>query len=139
VKSNQGRLVDAARVTPLAENSARKMVDKLASAGQLRSSYLMRVLREGQIELFDHAFATLLQVDVEPLRKALYGASPHAVALACRAAGIDRAAFRTVFELCRRHSQSGSALSDQEQTEIQTIFSQMPKGDALQRLRATAG
>ena len=126
-------------LSPAADGSARKVIDKLASAGQLRASYLMRVLREGQIELFDHAFATLLQVDVEPLRKVLYGASPHPVALACRAAGIDRAAFRTVFELCRRHRQCGTVLSDLDQLEIQTIFSQMPKGDALQRLRATAG
>lgn len=98
----------------------------------------MRVLREGQTELFDHGIATLLQLDVEPMRKALYGASPHPVALACRAAGIDGSAFRTVFQLCRRHRPHAAALSDSEELEIRAIFSQVPKGDALQRLRAEA-
>jgi len=118
------------------EIGARRLIEKLARSGQLKASYLIRVLRQGQRELFDHGIATLLQLDVEPLRKALDGANPQSVALACRAAGIDRAAFPTVFELCRHHNPCGSRLSESEQTEIQSIFSHLPKGDALQRLRA---
>ena len=98
----------------------------------------MRVLREGQIDLFDHGIATLLQLDVEPLRRALYGKNPYLVALACRAAGIDRAAFLTVFRLSRRDRACGTALSESDQKEIQAVFSQVPKGDALQRLRGEA-
>ena len=127
-----------APLAPVSETSARKLVDKLANSGQLKASYLIRVLREGQMELFDHAFATLLQLDVEPVRKALYGENPHAVALACRAVGIDGAVFQTVFQLCRRHKPCEATLSDNDQREIRAIFSQVPKGDALERLRATA-
>jgi hypothetical protein len=127
-----------ADLAPLSETSARKLIEKLAGSGQLRASYLIRVLREGQIDLFDHGLATLLQLDVEPMRQALYGPSPHPIALACRAAGIDGAAFLTVFQLSRRHRPCGTALSDSDQREIQAIFSQLPKGDALQRLRAGA-
>lgn len=125
-------------VSLVSETSARKLIGKLASSGQLRASYLIRVLREGQMELFDHGLATLLELDVEPMRKALYGPSPRPVALACRAAGIDSSAFRTVFQLCRRHRQCGTMLSDSDEQEIRAIFSQVPKGDALQRLRAGA-
>jgi len=138
VNTDQGQLAEPAQLSPVSETSARKLIDKLAGSGQLRASYLIRVLREGQMELFDHGFATLLQLDVEPMRKALYGASPHPVALACRAAGIDRSAFLTVFQLCRRQRQCGTALSDSDERDIRAIFSQVPKGDALQRLRATA-
>ena len=127
-----------ARLAPVSETSARKLIDKLASSGQLKVSYLIRVLREGQMELFDHAFATLLQLDVEPVRKALYGENPHGVALACRAVGIDGSVFHTVFRLCRHHRQCGTVLSEAEQQEIQAIFRQVPKGDALERLRAAA-
>ena len=127
-----------APLSPVSETSARKLIDKLASSGQLRASYLIRVLREGQMELFEHAFATLLQLDVEPVRKALYGANPHGVALACRAVGIDGSVFQTVFQLCGHHRQCGTVLSDMDQQEIRAIFSQVPKGDALERLRAAA-
>ena len=138
MNTDQGQLAEPAQLSPVSETSARKLIDKLAGSGQLRASYLMRVLREGQMELFDHGFATLLQLDVEPMRKALYGASPHPVALACRAAGIDRSAFLTVFQLCRRHRQCGTVLSESDREEIQAIFSQVPKGDALERLRGQA-
>ena len=90
------------------------------------------------MELFDYGFATLLQLDVEPMRKALYGESPQPVALACRAAGIDGSAFLTVLQLCRRHRPCGTLLSESDQQEIRAIFSQVPKGDALQRLRTGA-
>ena len=138
LNSDQGLHTDTAQLSPVSETSARKLIDKLANAGELRASFLMRVLREGQIDLFDHGLATLLQLDVEPMRRALYGANPHFVALACLAAGIDRAAFLTVFQLCRRHRKCGTALSESDQKEIQAIFSQVPKGDALQRLRGQA-
>ena len=138
MSTEQGRNAVPARLSLVSETSARKLIDKLASSGQLRASYLIRVLREGQIELFDHGFATLLQLDVEPMRQVLYGPSPRPVALACRAAGIDGSAFQTVFQLCRGHRQCGTALSDSDEREIRAIFSQVPKGDALQRLRAEA-
>jgi hypothetical protein len=138
VNTEQGRNAVSAPLSLVSETSARKLVDKLASSGQLRASYLIRVLREGQIELFDHGFATLLQLDVEPMRQALYGPSPRSVALACRAVGIDGSAFRTVFQLCRRHRQCETGLSDTDEQDIRLIFSQVPKGDALQRLRAEA-
>ena len=138
VNTDQGQYAFPAQHLAVSETSARKLIHKLAGAGQLRASYLIRVLREGQMELFDHGFATLLQLDVEPMRKALYGPSPHPVALACRAVGIDRSAFLTVFQLCRRQRQCGTALSESDQQEILAIFCQLPKGDALQRLRGQA-
>jgi len=138
VTTEQGQNAVSAPLSLVSETSARKLIDKLAGSGQLRASYLIRVLREGQIELFDHGFATLLQLDVGPMRQALYGPSPRPAALACRAAGIDGSAFRTVFQLSRRHRGCGIALSQSDEQEIRVIFSQVPKGDALQRLRAEA-
>ena len=138
VNTEQARNAVLAPLSLVSETSARKLIDKLAISGQLRASYLIRVLREGQIELFDHGFAMLLQLDVEPMRQALYGQSPRSVALACRAVGIDGAAFRTVFELSRHYRQCGTRLSDTDEQEIRDIFIQVPKGDALQRLRAEA-
>jgi hypothetical protein len=138
VTVDQGQFANPTERSPVEELNARRLIDKLSQSGQLRASFLMRVLREGQMALFDHGIATLLQLDVEPLRKVLYGSSPHPVALACRAAGIDRSAFPTVYELCRHNKQCGTQLSESELSEIKAIFHQVPKGDALQRLRAAA-
>jgi uncharacterized protein (DUF2336 family) len=133
-----GRVAGSAEPPAMPDSSARKVTEKLASSGQLRASYLMRVLRQGQMELFDHGFATLLQLDVEPVRKALYRDSPQTLALACRAAGIDRSAFATVFQLCRHRKACTTVLSDSDHDAIQAIFALTPKGAALERLRAEA-
>jgi len=120
------------------EASAKKLIEKLSGSGQLRASFLIRVLHQGQMDLFDHGFAALLQIDVEALRRLLYHNNPNAVALACRAAGIDRSAFLTVFNLARRQRRVSTALSDSDQREIQVVFSQIQKADALQQLKAVA-
>ena len=84
---------------PITGINARKLVEKLHASGQLRASFLIRVLNQGQMELFEYAFAVLLNMEPETMRRALYGDNPMTVALACRAAGIDRSVFQTVFNL----------------------------------------
>jgi uncharacterized protein (DUF2336 family) len=120
------------------EASAQKLVAKLAVSGQLRASFLIRVLNQGQMELFEHGFATLLEMEVGCMRRALYGEDPMRVALACRAAGIDRSVFLTVFNLSRHHRGVTTTLSESDQSEILAIFSKIPRNDALQKLRSVA-
>ncbi len=69
---------------------ARRLIDKLHTAGQLKAGFLLRVLHQGQIDVFELAFAKLLHVDHPRMRAVLYESGPRPVALACRAVGIDR-------------------------------------------------
>ena len=123
---------------PVPEANAKTLVAKLFAAGQLRSSFLIRVLNQGEMEVFEHAFAALLGLDVEITRKALYGTSPTTVALACRAAGIDRSVFMTVWQLSRHHRRVTAQLSDSDQKQIWSVFSEFQKAEALDRLKAQA-
>jgi uncharacterized protein (DUF2336 family) len=120
---------------PVTAENAQKLVNKLHASGQLRASFLIRVLNQGQMELFDCAFAKLLNMDIETLRRALYGSNPQAVALACRAAGIDRSVFTTVFRLSRLHRRVTAELSPSDQKQIGAIFTQIKKTEALDRLK----
>lgn len=115
---------------------AAKLVDKLSAAGQLRAGFLLRVLHQGQIDLFELAFAKLLQMTLEQLRYVLYenGAAP--VALACRAVGIDRCVFSTVFKLSRQCRGRQQSLTAQEQGDVETIFKNFTKPDALNKVRS---
>ena len=62
----------------------------------------MRVLSQGQMDLFDLAFARLVGLDLGALPQALLREGVRLVALACRGAGIDRSVFATVFNLSRQ-------------------------------------
>ena len=52
-------------------DSAQKLIEKLAASGQLKAGFLMRVLSQGQIDLFDLAFARLLDVELRQLPRLL--------------------------------------------------------------------
>jgi uncharacterized protein (DUF2336 family) len=115
---------------------AQRLIDKLAISGQLRASFLLRVLHQGQIDLFDLAFARLLDIPLAEQRHKFYETSPKSVALACRAAGIDRCVFATVFNLSRQARNMRPVLSASELVEVQAVFASFTKAGALSELRA---
>ena len=106
--------LDAALADSMAEPPARpgaegpdvgelKLVDKLAAAGQLRPSYLMRVLKEHQLGLFEAALAKLGGFPLQDVHRAITSPDrPEFLALACAAVGIDRSVFPTLLELIRQ-------------------------------------
>lgn len=109
---------------------ARKLVEKLAVAGQLKPGFLLRVLQQGQIELFDVAFAKLLDLDAAAFRELFYRRGPRPVALACRAVGIDKCVFPTVFNLSRQARNINYILATEERREIDAIFGTFARSDA---------
>jgi uncharacterized protein (DUF2336 family) len=116
-------------------DSAQKLVDKLATSGQLRTGFLMRVLGQGQVDMFDLAFARLLEVDVAGFRKVFYRDGARAVAVCCRAVGIDRAVFATVFNLSRQSRRMPAVLSKADLTTVDSIFTGITRQAALDELR----
>ena len=117
-------------------DSAQKLIEKLAASGQLKAGFLMRVLSQGQIDLFDLAFARLLEVDLNAFRKFFYQDGVKLVAIACRAAGIDKSVFATVFNLSRQARNKAPVLGRPEMAEVESIFSSLTKPAALDALKA---
>jgi uncharacterized protein (DUF2336 family) len=80
-----------------------KLVDKLACGGQLKASYLLRVLKEHELGLFEAALAKLGGFTIEDVHKAVTSADrPELLALACAAVNIDRSAFPSILEMVRQ-------------------------------------
>lgn len=84
------------------EEMERSLIEKLDSAGQLRPGYLLRVLREGRLQLFVMALARLGQFEPPQVRRAIDSGKPELLALACSAVGIDRSVFPTILEHVRQ-------------------------------------
>jgi uncharacterized protein (DUF2336 family) len=117
-------------------DSAQKLIEKLAASGQLKAGFLMRVLSQGQADLFDLAFARLLEVELENFRPFFYQELIRPVALSCRAAGIDRSVFPTVFNLSRQARGSQSLLHPGDGVEIDAVFNKLTRAAALAEIRA---
>lgn len=83
------------------EEMERRLIDKLAEAGQLRPGYLIRALRERRLTLFAAALARLGGFEPQHVRQALDSERPELLALACAAVGIDRSVFPTILGMVR--------------------------------------
>jgi len=118
-------------------DSAQKLIEKLAASGQLKAGFLMRVLSQGQADLFDLAFARLLEIELEKFRFYFYEDDARRVALACRAAGIDRSVFPTVFNLSRQMRQGQAVLTPGDIGEAEAIFG-LTRQAALEQIRQEA-
>ena len=141
---NEARYVVQAAPTaaPIeAGDATSRLVDKLHTAGQLKAGFLLRVLHQGQIDLFDLAFARLVGMELNAFRRAFYQQGPRAVALACRSVGIDRAVFATVFNLSRQARSAPASISPEQRAEVENVFKVFTKTDAIAILQApsTAG
>lgn len=84
------------------EAMERALIEKLDSAGQLRPGYLLRVLREGRLQLFVMSLARLGKFEPTQIRRAIDSGRPELLALACSAIGIDRSVFPTILEHVRQ-------------------------------------
>ncbi len=142
-KAVEAALSDAVKAvkSPLAvpnetpTDSAKKLIDKLAASGQLKTGFLMRVLSQGQVDLFDLAFSRLLDVPVNGFRTTFYSGGAHAVALSCRAVGIDRAVFSTVFNLSRQALGTPTTLTGADIATANLVFAGFSRQSALDELR----
>jgi hypothetical protein len=107
----------------------------------LKAGFLLRVLHQGQSDLFDLAFARLVGMELNAFRRAFYQHSPRAVALACRAVGIDRAVFATVFNLSRQCRSIPPTITPEQRAEVENVFKVFSRTDAIAILQApsTAG
>jgi uncharacterized protein (DUF2336 family) len=117
-------------------DSAQKLVEKLAASGQLKAGFLMRVLSQGQLDLFDLAFAKLVNMQLPAFRTAFYERGAYAVALSCRAAGIDRSVFATVFNLSRQARNMAPVLTPADSIAVDKVFTTLSRQGALDELRA---
>jgi uncharacterized protein (DUF2336 family) len=117
-------------------DSAQKLIEKLAASGQLKAGFLMRVLSQGQTDLFDLAFARLLGADLGRFRNLFYETGARNVAVSCRAAGIDRSVFATVYNLSRQARGLSVALTGADNQAVDAIFTGFTRQTATDELRS---
>jgi uncharacterized protein (DUF2336 family) len=122
----------------LPADSARRLIEKMVQAGQLRPSFLMRVLSQGQMDLFDLGFARLVGLELPRFRKLFYDRGVRPMALACHGAGIDRSVFATVHSLSRQAHGKPHNLDSNDRFQVEQVFKQTTRARALDELRAIA-
>ncbi len=113
------------------ERSEILLVNKLHKAGRLQPAFLMKCLNQGQISLFEIAFAKIVNVPRKIMRSFLYDRGAESLAVSCCAADIDRSVFRTIFQLTRAAQDIDTNLSDDEMAKVNEHFTKLNKHKAL--------
>jgi uncharacterized protein (DUF2336 family) len=97
----RGKPADFQPADPEQEQMERRLIAKLHLAGQLRTSYLLRALRERRLSLFEAALSTLGGYTPAAVHVAINAERPEMLALACAGVGVDRVVFGTILALVR--------------------------------------
>src|SRR5690606_18223252 len=87
-----------------------RLVEKLYHSGDLSPRFMVKSLQQGEIDLFEFAFARLLDMDIATIRRILYQEHPELLAVACRRLDIDRVIYKNIHDLTAPiRGESGSA------------------------------
>lgn len=84
------------------DTAAQRLVRRMAETGELNVKFLVNAVRQGQIQVFAAGLAWLCNLDVATAQRVVFDMGGEALAVACKAMGLERADFASVFMLTRK-------------------------------------
>lgn len=97
-----------AETTRADETAAERLVEGLAEANVLDHRFLVQALRGGKLSAFIAGVAKLARIDSRTVRRAIFDPGGEALAVLCRAIGMERNGFGSVFLLSRQGAAPGA-------------------------------
>lgn len=94
-----------------AATPAAALAGQLAKQRRITPEFLIQVLRQGEIALFEALFGTLTGLTSPRLEQVIYDSGGDGLAIACRALEMPKSSFATIFLLSRKR-QSGKSVVD---------------------------
>jgi uncharacterized protein (DUF2336 family) len=104
--------------------AAERLAERLAERDPITPALLIDTLRQGEVALFQAMFARLTELPPLLVRRLLFEPGGEGLAIACRAAGLDAAAFTSIFVLSRK-ARHDSALPPGEVSRIVGFFARV--------------
>ncbi|NQV21770.1 MAG: DUF2336 domain-containing protein [Rhodospirillales bacterium] len=98
------------------------LAEKLHEENRLTPAFLVMTLRQGEISLFETAFAKFVNLRLDLMRELLYHRGAEGAAIACRAADMDLETFHTVYKLIGDAQNLDTALDEVEEKIIGDMF-----------------
>ncbi len=103
---------------------------KMSERGELTEEFLIETLRGGEIHLFEACFAQAVKLAPTLTRRLLYEPGGEGLAVACRAAGFERATYATIFQLTRDASGKGGGFDPRDLARVTEFFDRVERGQA---------
>jgi len=105
-----------------AEAPARVLAKRIAERKKISPEFLIQVLRQGEIRLFEALFAELSGIQPPRLNRVLYDSGGEGLAVACRALRMPKTSFATIFLLSRRGRPGKQVVDPRELSRSLLLF-----------------
>lgn len=110
-----------------------KLAERLAEDGKVTPRMLVQVLRQGEVPLFEAMFGKMSGLRPRLLRRMLFEPGGEALAILCKAVGIDKTDFASIFMLSRKARNNDRVTNPQELKRILDLFDRI-QPDAADRM-----
>lgn len=110
-----------------------KLAERLAEDGKVTPRMLVQVLRQGEVPLFEAMFSRMSGLRPRLLRRMLFEPGGEALAILCKAVGIDKADFASIFMLSRKARNTERVTHPQDLKHILDLFDRI-QTDAADRM-----
>ncbi len=111
------------------------LVRVLAKQGVLKSDFLIKVLRHGEISLFSAILARFLKIDPTKARIIIFEGSPEAIVVAFKVLDFSPKEFEEVFGYLLRHLPAKQSYRDKTFDKILQAYTKMTQEKALKYLK----
>lgn len=130
------KLIAGAEATPAQPTAAQKLARQIAASRGVDPALLLKVLRSGEIPLFEALFAEFSGIQPPRLQHVLYETGGKGLALVCKALDIDKATFTPIFLLSRRGESGEQVVEPKALSTVMNFFASVRPSDAQEVLRS---
>ncbi len=121
---------------PDTEQSASKLAHRLVQQKQVTPDFLIQVLRQGEIPLFEALFGELSGLRPPRLEQVIYDSGGEGLAIACRALEMPKPSFATIFLLSRRGRGGKQVVDPRDLSRALMIFDKINPKSAIEVLKS---
>ncbi|MGQ0663748.1 MAG: DUF2336 domain-containing protein [Pseudomonadota bacterium] len=122
-------IADHARAAALGDATT-KLAEALAAGRLGDPSLLVRLVRAGEIALFEAAFAKFIRLPITLTRRMIYEPGARPLAVACRTCGFDKATFASLLLLSRQARPGDKSVDPDEIPSALAFFDAMTETKA---------
>jgi uncharacterized protein (DUF2336 family) len=115
-------------------SASRRLAASLGDGAGQDVGFLIRVLREGEISLFESMFARFCDVRRRLVARLLYERGGEGLAIACKALGVDGQDFVEIYRLTRGARRDGKAEVEDNLTRMIQFYERMETDSAVRVL-----
>ncbi len=115
--------------------AAERLVDRLFDAGSLSAEFALKSLNQGQVSIFEFAFAKLVGIRPVLARRIIYEPGGEALGIACQAIGLERSIYLQFYQLTRKARDSDNRLSKDEVVRLTQFYGSITRESAFLVLR----